>query len=196
MSTPSTGASGSSPARPSAGGDPAEASAPRSKVGEYIFAGLALALGIFVFVGAFSIRVPGAGTQVGPRVFPFMVGTILVISAAMVLIDVARGRLGEAEEGEDVDTHAKTDWITLAKIVAFVVAFIALLELIGWPLAAAVLFGGVAWSLGAKRWWVALLIGLALGVIIFIVFGGLLGLSLPPGPLFTWLDPLLQTLRG
>lgn len=196
MSTPSTGASGTSPVRPPAGESPAGTQVARSKLGEYIFAALALALGIFVFVGAFSIRVPGAGTQVGPRVFPFMVGTILVVSATMVLIEVARGHLGEAEEGEDVDTHAKTDWITLAKIVAFVVAFIALLELIGWPLSAAVLFGGVAWSLGAKRWWVALLVGLALGVIVFIVFGGLLGLSLPPGPLFTWLDPLLETLRG
>ncbi|MET0933743.1 MAG: tripartite tricarboxylate transporter TctB family protein [Mycetocola sp.] len=196
MSTPSTGAAGTNPARPSAGGEPAVASAPRSRLGEYIFAGLALALGIFVFVGAFAIRLPTSGTQVGPRVFPFMVGTILVISAAMVIVDIARGKLGDLEEGEDVDTHAKTDWITLAKIVAFVAAFIALLEIIGWPFAAAILFGGVAWSLGAKRWWVALLVGLALGFVVYIVFGGLLGLSLPPGPLLTWLDPLLQTLRG
>jgi len=59
-----------------------------------------------------------------------------------------------------------------------------------------VLFGGVAWSLGAKRWWAALLIGLALGLIVYVLFGGLLGLSLPSGPLLTWLDPLLRTLRG
>lgn len=196
MSTPSTGASGTSPARPPAGDEPAGASAPRSKLGEILFAALALALGIFTFAGAFSIRLPGAGTQVGPRVFPFLVGTILVISAAAVLIGVLRGRLAEVEEGEDVDAHAKTDWITLAKITAFVVAHIALIEVIGWPFAAAVLFGGVAWSLGAKRWWVALLIGLALGFIVYILFGGLLGLSLPSGPLLTWLDPLLRTLRG
>lgn len=196
MSTPSTGASGTSPARPPAGESPAGAAAVRSKLGEYLFAGLALALGVFVFVGAFSIRLPGAGTQVGPRVFPFLVATILVISAAMVLIGVVRGHLAELEEGEDVDTHAKTDWITLAKITGFVVAHIALLEPIGWPFAAAVLFGGVAWSLGAKRWWVALLIGLALGFAVYLLFGGLLGLSLPSGPLLTWLDPLIRTLRG
>ncbi len=190
------GAAGSGPAHPSAGDEPAAASAPRSKLGEYIFAGLALALGIFVIVGAFSIRLPATGVQVGPRVFPFVVGTILTISAAMVLIGVIRGRLGDLEEGEDVDAHAKTDWITLAKLVGFVVAHIALIEVIGWPFAAAVLFGGVAWSLGAKRWWVALPVGLALAFAIYILFGGLLGLSLPSGPLLTWLDPLMRTLRG
>jgi putative tricarboxylic transport membrane protein len=196
MSTPSTGASGISPARPPAGDEPVGTPAPRSKLGEYIFAGLAFALGIFTFAGAFSIRLPGAGTQVGPRVFPFLVGTILIISAAAVLVGVLRGRLADAEEGEDVDANAKTDWITLAKITAFVVAHIALIEVIGWPFAAAVLFGGVAWSLGAKRWWAAVLIGLALGMAVYVLFGGLLGLSLPSGPLLTWLDPLLRTLRG
>ena len=38
----------------------------------------------------------------------------------------------------------------LAKITALVVAHLALLEYIGWAPAAALLFGGVAWSLGAK----------------------------------------------
>ena len=173
----------------------AERAHPRfPKLGEYVFAGLALALGLFVFVGAFSIR--ESGTQVGPRVFPFLVGTILVVSAAMVLVGVLRGRVAEVEEGEDIDANAKTDWITLAKLVAFVIAHIVLLEVIGWPFAAAVLFGGVAWSLGAKRWWIALLVGLALGLIVFVLFGGLLGLSLPAGPLLGWLDPILDAMGG
>lgn len=170
--------------------------APPSKLGEYVFAALALALGVFVFVGAFSIRLPATGTQVGPRVFPYLVGTILVVSAAMVLVGIARGRFADLEGGEDIDSHARTDWITLAKIVAFVVAHIALIEVVGWPFAAAILFGGVAWSLGARRWWAALLTGLALGLIVYVLFGGLLGLSLPSGPALTWLDPLLRTLRG
>ena len=173
----------------------AERAHPRfPKLGEYVFAGLALALGVFVFVGAFSIR--ESGTQVGPRVFPFLVGTILVVSAAMVIVGVARGKVAELEEGEDIDDSARTDWVTLAKIVGFVVAHIALIEIVGWPFAAAVLFGGVAWTLGAKRWWAALLIGLALGLVVYVVFGGLLGLSLPAGPLLGWLDPIVTGLRG
>lgn len=68
--------------------------------------------------------------------------------------------------------------------------------MLGWPIAAAVLFGGVAWTLGAKKWCLALLTGFALGLVVFIAFGGFLGLSLPAGPLLSFLDPILRVLRG
>jgi putative tricarboxylic transport membrane protein len=42
-----------------------------------------------------------------------------------------------------------------------------------------VLFTGAALALGARSWWRATLIGLALGVVTQFVFGVLLGLSLP-----------------
>ena len=154
------------------------------KVGEYVFAALALGLGIFVLVGAFAIRVPGTSSAIGPRAFPFLVSGILIVAAVTVLVDIWRGRLGEQDEGEDVDADRRTDWITLAKLTAFIVAHIVLIPLVGWPLAAAVLFGGVAWTLGAKRWWVALLVGLALAAVVYLVFGLGLGLSLPLGPSF------------
>ena len=44
------------------------------RIGELIFAGIVFALGMYALLGAFAIRTP-AGAQVGPRVFPFMVGT-------------------------------------------------------------------------------------------------------------------------
>ena len=164
------------------------------RIGEFIFAGLSLALGIFVLVGAFAIRVPGAGTQVGPRVFPFLVSAILLLSAVMVLVELFRGRVVEEEGSEDIEVGAKTDWITLLKLVVFVIAHLVLIEIAGWAIAAAVLFGGVAWSLGARRWWVALLIGLGLGLLVQIVFGGFLGLSLPLGPVFGFLAPFIRSL--
>lgn len=166
------------------------ASGVRGQLGELVFAGLALALGIFALVGAFTIHVP-AGSRVGPTVFPILVAIILIGSAVAVLVGILRGRLGTPEEAEDVDPNARTDWLTLAKIVALVVAHLLLIGVIGWAPAAAILFGGVAWSLGAKRWWLALLVGAAIGLVLQIVFGELLGLSLPLGPLLGWLGPLI-----
>lgn len=153
------------------------------QIGELVFAGLVLALGVFALVGVFTIRIPPS-VRVGPTLFPLLVAVTLLGSSAAVVFGVLRGKVGPAEESEDVDSSRKTDWGTLAKIVALVVAHIVLIPLVGWALAAAVLFGGVAWSLGAKRWWVALLIGLALAAAVQFVFGQLLGLSLPLGPLF------------
>ena len=162
----------------------------RGRLGEVIFAGLALALGVSTLLGAFSIHVP-VGSRVGPTAFPVLVSVILMVSAAAVLIGVLRGHVGEAEQGEDVDLSRRTDWLTLVKIVVFVVAHLLLINLIGWAPAAAILFAGVAWTLGAKRWWAALLGGAAIALVIQIVFGELLGLSLPLGPALEWIRPLI-----
>ncbi len=161
-------------------------SAPRVPIGELVFALIMIALGVFALVGVFTIHVP-VGVQVGPTVFPIFVSIILLCSAVAVLVTVLRGKRAEVEEGEDIDPTARTDWLILAKIVGAVVAHLLLIDIIGWAPAATVLFGVVAWSLGAKRWWLAFVIGLAVSLTIQVVFGGLMGLSLPWGPALGWL---------
>lgn len=174
------------------GGGAAATPRPRwtpDRVGELIFAGLVLLLGVGAFVGAFAIRTP-AGAAVGPRVFPFLVSAILVGAGIALVVGVMRGRLGAREEGEDIDPNAKTDWWTIGKLVALIVGVILLLEILGWWLVAALLFGGAAWTLGAKRWWLAFLVGLILGIGTQLLFGEVLGLFLPRGMLFdAWYGP-------
>lgn len=154
--------------------------------GELTFALLMVALGVFALVGVFAIHVP-AGSQVGPTVFPVFVAVLLLASSVAVVVSILRGDHGVPEDGEDLDQSLPTDWLTLLKIAALLVAHLFLIELIGWAPAAALLFGGVAWALGAKKWWRALLIGVVLALIVQVVFGGLLGLSLPWGPALGWL---------
>ena len=166
-----------------------ETSGLRARLGEIIFAVLTVGLGVFALVGSFGIRVPESN-RVGPTVFPVLVSVILIAAGIAVLVEVIRGHLGAPEESEDVDLSHRPDWLTIAKLVGLLVAHLLLIELIGWAFAAALLFGGAAWSLGAKRWWVALLVGLGLGLTVQIVFGLMLGLSLPLGPALAWLGPL------
>ncbi|MGW9627558.1 tripartite tricarboxylate transporter TctB family protein [Microbacterium sp. NPDC055521] len=163
--------------------------AQRVPLGELVFALLMLALGAFALIGAFSIHVP-VGVKVGPTIFPIFVSIVLLGSAAAVLVSVLRGKRAELEDGEDIDPDAKTDWLTLGKIVGAVVAHLVLIDVIGWAPAAALLFGIVAWSLGARRWWLAFLIGFALSLVVQVVFAGLMGLSLPWGPALGWVGGL------
>ncbi len=155
-----------------------------------MFAALVFALGVVALVGAFGIRAP-VNARVGPTAFPILVSVILLGSSVAVAIGVLRGRVGRAEDSEDVDPTARTDWIALLKIVALIVAHLLLVEPIGWAPAAALLFGGAAWALGARRWWLALLVGIALALAVQVLFGELLGLSLPRGPALGWLEGLL-----
>jgi putative tricarboxylic transport membrane protein len=108
------------------------------------------------------------------------VGILLVVTGVAAIIATARGKLGQAEEGEDVDGSVRTDWVTAGKLVAVLVAHLVLIGLAGWPVAAAVLFFGAAWTLGAP-WWRALPIAVVLALVVQVVFAYGLGLSLPAG---------------
>ncbi|GAA0222913.1 hypothetical protein GCM10010492_21330 [Saccharothrix mutabilis subsp. mutabilis] len=154
---------------------PREASA---KVEEYVFGGLVAALGVFTLVDAGTIA--STRDAVGARAFPYAVGVLLLVTGVAAIVATARGRLGEAEEGEDVDTAVRTDWLTVAKLVALLVAHLVLIDVVGWPVAAAVLFCGAAWALGAV-WWKALAVAVVLALVVQVVFASGLGLSLPAG---------------
>ncbi|MDL9979094.1 tripartite tricarboxylate transporter TctB family protein [Microbacterium candidum] len=175
---------------PGDGGAAGTAAAHPRRRGELIFALVVLVVGVVTLVGVFTTRVP-AGARVGPTVFPAFVSVLLLAAGAVILVGVLRGRYGTPDESEDLDPNAKTDWMTLAKIVGLVVAFLLLLTPIGWTPAATLLFGGVAWTLGTRRWWLGFLVGFVLALVVQVVFGELLGLSLPAGPLFGWISALI-----
>jgi hypothetical protein len=84
--------------------------APATGVGDRaqygVCAALAL-LGVVVIVDATRI---GAATSsndpVGPKALPFIIGAALVLISVFYALDVARGGVGEAEGGEDVELGA------------------------------------------------------------------------------------------
>ncbi|MFC8801199.1 tripartite tricarboxylate transporter TctB family protein [Promicromonospora sp. NPDC057138] len=163
--------------------DPAPADPPRRRWGELVLAVATAALGIYVLVAAGSITVPGSTNTLGPRAFPYLVGGLLLAAGAALVVLVLSGRAGEEEGGEDVDPTVRTDWRTVALLAVTLVVHVFAINVIGWPFAAALLFAGSAVVLGARPWWRAALAGLVLGLAVQVIFGGLLGLSLPPGPL-------------
>ncbi|WP_072312718.1 tripartite tricarboxylate transporter TctB family protein [Agrococcus sp. Marseille-P2731] len=153
------------------------------------FVGLLIVLSIAVLIATTTIREPpGSTNTLGARVVPYAVGGLMLLSAIAVLIGQLRGRYGHAEEGEDVDLEHGTSWGVTGIIVLSFLSLMLTIPHLGWPLGVAILFTGASLALGAKRWWVAALIGLAMGVITQIVFGTLLGLTLPPtGTLTSWI---------
>ncbi|KQS72134.1 tripartite tricarboxylate transporter TctB family protein [Modestobacter sp. Leaf380] len=150
---------------------------------EYAFPAGLLALGVFTLVDAATIAVPVSTNTVGPRVFPYAVGALLVLAAVLVGLGVRRGERAEIEDGEDVDTTAATDWPTVAKVAAAFIALVVLVEPAGFPIAATVLFGAVAWSLGARPLLRPVLVGALIAVTLHVLFTQVLGVFLPAGPL-------------
>jgi putative tricarboxylic transport membrane protein len=104
----------------------------------------------------------------------------MLVASIAAFIAVLRGDVGAPDEGEDVDTEAKTSWKTVVLLTLSFASLILVIPIAGWPAAVVILFTGASLALGAASWWRALLIGVVLGIITQLLFGTLLGLSLPP----------------
>jgi putative tricarboxylic transport membrane protein len=100
------------------------------------------------------------------------------------------GHLGKEEDAAYDDAPAQTpgktwktysDWRTVGLLLGSVVAFVALLEPLGWIISAAALFWLVAHALGSRRPVFDIGVGLLFSSIIQLAFGAALGLSLPSG---------------
>ncbi|MGP2440871.1 tripartite tricarboxylate transporter TctB family protein [Streptomyces sp. JW3] len=145
---------------------------------------LLLALGALVLADALTmdVEITQRG-PVGPRTVPLVVGSGLLLIAALLAVDVLRGGRGEAEGGEDVDLSEPADWRTVLLLAGVFLGFAVLLEPLGFPVAGALLFWGAAFALGSRRLDRDPLIAAVLSVVTYAVFDQLLGVPLPGGPL-------------
>ena len=177
-SRPATGADGRATGAPTS-----SATARRALVAELAFPAALLLLGAWVLVEASGIAVPRSANVMGPRVYPTAIGVLLLVVGAWLALTVLRGGRGVEEGGEDVDDSVATDWATVAKLAGSFVALVVLVEPLGWPIAATLLFGGAAFSLGARPWWRPFVVGAVLALVVQVAFTQLLDLYLPAGPL-------------
>lgn len=153
----------------------------RSEYGVALFLG---ALGLVVIVQALLlpeskiVRGP-----VGPAAIPLVVGALLLVVSIFLALDIRRGGRGEPEGGEDVELGGRSDWRTIAILVA-AFAFNALtIESLGWAISGAVLFWGCAFALGSRHYVRDAVIALVLSVGTWYLFVLGLGVSLPVGVL-------------
>jgi putative tricarboxylic transport membrane protein len=151
----------------------------RSELGVALFLG---ALGILVIVQAVLLpesRI--ARGPVGPGAVPIVVGSLLVIVAGFLALDVWRGGRGEPEGGEDIELTGRSDWRTVAILVAAFLSNALLIESLGWPISGAILFWGCAFALGSRHYVRDAVIAVVMGVGSWYLFVLGLNTSLPVG---------------
>jgi putative tricarboxylic transport membrane protein len=139
-------------------------------------------LGVFVLVDASRI---GAATSsndpIGPRPVPIILGVLLIVVAVFYAVDVARGGVGEAEAGEDVDLTTRIDTRTVALLIGVFIVNAVLIEPLGWVISGSLLFWGAAFALGNRHHVRGLAFGVALALVTFYAFAIGLGVNLPAG---------------
>ena len=132
--------------------------------------------GIFVLFASTWISVAGVH-RLSPRAFPYALGVLLFFCGAGLALKTWSLR------GED-PAIAWPDGEGIRTIMASLVSlacYIALMNPLGLPLATFLYIAFSIWYLKREKWLTALVIGLITGLISYVLFIRLLGLSFPAG---------------
>lgn len=147
-----------------------------------------LALGSFALVTALLLPSAGGYSGIGPNAIPIAVAGGLAALGIWLLVEAlaggwrARTSDDPYERGEHAFHAPAFAWVT-----AGLFAQMALIHTAGFVLAAAVLFACVARGFGSLRPVRDAVIGLGLGLAVFLFFVKFLNVGLPAG----WLAPVL-----
>lgn len=164
---------------PGSGAVPAGRARPRWP--ELLLALAVVAIGIVTIADGLSQPASTSASGLGAGQFPIIVGTFTTALGVLLIVQTLRGRLGEPDAAEgDVDVARVRGW-QLALAAAALVLFALTVDVLGYPIAAAITFVAVAFATGAKRWVVTAAIAIVLSLGIFYLFTLVLRIQLPAG---------------
>jgi putative tricarboxylic transport membrane protein len=138
-----------------------------------------IALGAFIAWETRGIAETQGYAQIGPRLFPYVVGSGLTLFGAVLAWQAVAGGWRHVPLDE---AHATPDWSAFVIITVGVVLHMAIIGWAGFIIASAALFVLIARGFGSRRLVRDAIIGIVLAAVVFFVFTLALGLSLPKGP--------------
>ena len=139
-----------------------------------VIAPVLFVLAVVIWWDASRLSMMSNYARIGPATVPHMVAIGLALLAVWTGFEAWRGDFPEREPVE-------------MKPVIFIVAGLAaqmlLLKTAGFSIATGTLFALTAFGFGRRKLWLSLPIGIVFSFVVWIIFGRLLQLSLPAGPL-------------
>ena len=140
----------------------------------FVIAILLAVLAAVIFYETRSMKVTAAYARVGPTTFPYVIAAGLAVLAVGTALSAWRGGFPEREP----ERIPPILWI-----VGGLVLQLLLLQPAGFSIATGFLFALTARGFGRGPLWLTIPIGIAVSLVIWLVFARLLMLSLPAGPL-------------
>lgn len=161
------------------------------------------AFATYLVVGIFTMKVPANAVFPGPQFFPaiiagglYIFAVALVVSALREMRETSAARpdiaavTADAIGGDEPDAESdaaaparpvRVDVRSLMWVVLSFLGFAFLLDILGWIIAAGLLFWCVARAFGSTKHLGGLIVGLTVSSIAYIGFDMVLGMPLPSG---------------
>ncbi|RPJ26024.1 MAG: tripartite tricarboxylate transporter TctB family protein [Chloroflexi bacterium] len=160
--------------------DPKPAHSARALFGLRLAALTVISLGGIILTQVSQIGTGAGFIVVGPRIFPTVVGVGFVVLGLLFLLRTTV-LLDRDLVAEVTTEEATTEWSTTILALLSLVAYASLLHPLGYTLATALFFPVAGRILGSSRLRRDIIIGLALGFAIYLIFTRVLGVRLPAG---------------
>jgi putative tricarboxylic transport membrane protein len=142
--------------------------------------GLLVALAAFVLWQLEAIPADGGYSAVGPRFTPMLIGIGLAVVGVVLLVQALAGGWKGLEGTEPAEPFFAPAFAWIAGGLGL---HMAVIGVVGFTLAATLLFAMVARGFGSRRLVRNAAIGFVLAACIFLLFTRVLNLQLPAGPL-------------
>ncbi|MCR2816900.1 tripartite tricarboxylate transporter TctB family protein [Microbacterium jiangjiandongii] len=155
------------------------------------------AFATYLLVGILTMRVPEGTSFPGPQFFPGIIAAGLYVFAVVLSINALRdARTPAAPAADPVEAlldeqtaaaasaparPVRVDVASLAWVVGSFLVFAFALDLLGWIIAAGLLFWCVARGFGSTKPWQSLVVGFTVSSVAYIGFDMMLGMTLPSG---------------
>lgn len=149
--------------------------------GELVFTSFLFVVAVVVLVDTAGMTKSNAVGFVGPEVFAYIVGGLLLVLSGAQIIAVLRGERGTPEGVEGGVAVSDPNWKAFGILAAALVLYTLLMPILGFPIMGAVLYFMVAKAIGAKHNLRTALIAVLLSITIFFAFNEGLQLQLPSG---------------
>ena len=140
-----------------------------------------LALGAYVLYDTQSIAAAQGYDQLGPRLFPQIVGVALVLLGAVLSWHALAG--GWRNVPLDQEGHDNPDWPAFGLISGGLILQMAIIGSAGFVIASTILYLLIARGFGSRRWRRDLLVGVTVVLAAYYLFTLALGLHLTKSPL-------------
>ncbi|PRW64562.1 tripartite tricarboxylate transporter TctB family protein [Actinopolyspora mortivallis] len=155
--------------------------------GEFPVGAAVSVLGGFLLVRTAAMDVPSSVSFLGPRFFPAVVGTLLLLLGVALAVRALLTRGSSSHDGsaesEATENTGGSGRKPLLLTAASLLAHLLLLRPAGWIIAGAVLFWGVSCALGSAHRLRDLGISVVVAASVQLAFSAVLGLPLPSGVL-------------
>ncbi len=153
---------------------------------ERIAAVIMAAFSLAYIYGAFLIPSPMLKQQVGPSVFPKIVGALMLLLSIVYIVQQVLGKIKEDAAraeiiGAEEKVETKADWKTMGIMIALMIAYALAFEPLGYAITTFLVFTAGAFILDRKHMVRDTIIAAIAGFGLYAVFAYLLRVNLPPG---------------